>query len=212
VADELMGNYKELEDRIIRTDTNSEGAENFITPIGDEIRWMVFKVKQKAKTNYYDALRGKAAEKAAVEIPDYTHNWPYDFCSVVELAKLDVEVELGRPEDEGISGSPILKGQASELIPPGSALSAASSAASDAGSGGGIVNPPVDGGGGGGGTSAGGPPGGGGAGGNAGGTIGPGVLGTDILEDLDDGYNETAQAGSAGLGGLSTHGNTGDTF
>ena len=133
VADEIMGNYKELEDRIVRTDTNSEGAANFITPVDDEIRWMVFKVKQRAKTNYYDALRGKAAEKAAVEIPDYTHNWPYDFCSLVELAKLDVEIELGRPEDEGISGSPILKGQAPELIPPGSTLSAASAAAAASG-------------------------------------------------------------------------------
>jgi hypothetical protein len=61
----------------------------------EKIQWMVFKVKQKAKTNYYDALTGKSEEAATVETPDYTYNWPYDFCSIVELAKLDSEVQFG---------------------------------------------------------------------------------------------------------------------
>ena len=134
LADEIMGNYKELEDRIIKTDTNTEAAANFITPIDDELRWMVFKVKQKAKTNYYGALSGKEVEANSVNVPDYTHNWPYDFCSIVELAKLDVEVELGSLRDEGISGSPSLLTQASELIPPGSVLSATSAGAGAAAS------------------------------------------------------------------------------
>jgi hypothetical protein len=56
---------------------------------------MVFKVKQKAKTNYYDALVGKEKEAELADIPAYTYNWPYDFCSIVELAKLDSEVQFG---------------------------------------------------------------------------------------------------------------------
>ena len=61
----------------------------------EKIQWMVFKVKQKAKTNYYDALTGKSEEAETVETPDYTFNWPYDFCSIVELAKIDSEVQFG---------------------------------------------------------------------------------------------------------------------
>ena len=39
---------------------------------------------------------GKKQKQTAANIPTHnTHNWPYDFCSIVELAKLDSEVQLG---------------------------------------------------------------------------------------------------------------------
>ena len=36
----------------------------------------------------------------AEAVPDYSYNWPYDFCSLVERAKVDVSVTLKKPEEE----------------------------------------------------------------------------------------------------------------
>ena len=49
---------------------------------------MVFKVKQRAKSNYFEQI-GSTTEAS---VPFYTHNWPYDFFSMVELASVDAEV------------------------------------------------------------------------------------------------------------------------
>ena len=76
--------------------------------IPDNIKWMVFKVKQKAATNYYATTPqtevgtgfsfqqldlGAQVVSAEQELP-YSYNWPYDFFSLVELAKIDVQLEL----------------------------------------------------------------------------------------------------------------------
>ena len=54
----------------------------------EKLQWMVFKVKQRAKSNYFEQI-GSATEAT---VPFYTHNWPYDFFSMVELASVDAEV------------------------------------------------------------------------------------------------------------------------
>ncbi len=89
------------------------------------LRWMVFKVKQRAETLYFKKLYSKQSEikdsttrragGVGQNLPDITvtgieldegfisdlhyltnkgvqYNWPYDFFSIVELAKLDAEV------------------------------------------------------------------------------------------------------------------------
>ena len=53
-----------------------------------QLRWMVFKVKQRAASNYYKQI---GSEQEA-DVPFYTYNWPYDFFSMVELASIDAEV------------------------------------------------------------------------------------------------------------------------
>jgi hypothetical protein len=64
------------------------------------LRWMVFKVKQKAPWNYYE-LTADTTDDARFKfdqfkdnggIPPYSYNWPFDFCSIVELAKIGAEV------------------------------------------------------------------------------------------------------------------------
>ena len=95
MASELMGDWEALKDIMQSGGTLDLDGNDFFTPMNDKVQWMVFKVKQKAKTNYYDALAGKELEALAANIPSYTHNWPYDFCSIIELAKLDSEVQLG---------------------------------------------------------------------------------------------------------------------
>ena len=73
------------------------------------LRWMVFKVKQKANKDYFDlvAPQIKAARKTtALDKPDtdkddeyLQFNWPYDYLSFVELVKLEADV-LYKADDE----------------------------------------------------------------------------------------------------------------
>jgi hypothetical protein len=81
-----------------------------------DIRWMVFKVKQKAKKNYFNMIikdqlnpdntfnKGKAGQigrkdSEKQQSPQYSYNWPYDFFSLVELVKIDASIDIA-PEDE----------------------------------------------------------------------------------------------------------------
>ena len=66
-----------------------------------KLRWLVFKVKQKAKKSYYkktldstddDSFRSGLPGQED-QLPAYSFNWPYDYFSLVELIKLDAEVE-----------------------------------------------------------------------------------------------------------------------
>lgn len=68
----------------------------------EDIRWMVFKVKKKAEIDYskvtFDISDDPAFSKdlytAGQKPKKYSYNWPYDFFSLVELAKVDTEFEL----------------------------------------------------------------------------------------------------------------------
>ena len=79
----------------------------------DDLRWMVFKVKQKAETNYFkmlsesaqeegfkfDVIRNKGVIKDASQFA-YSYNWPYDFFSMIEMIKVDAEVVIKNKKDE----------------------------------------------------------------------------------------------------------------
>jgi len=57
-----------------------------------KIKWMVFKVKRRAKKNYSSKIAsGDASEVVSSTRQHETYNWPYDYFSLVELGKLDVE-------------------------------------------------------------------------------------------------------------------------
>jgi hypothetical protein len=77
-------------------------GENFKLP--PNMRWMIFKVKKKAEWNYFavtedtqDDVRFKFnfANSQEAQTPKYNYNWPYDYFSLVELAKVDVTYEYG---------------------------------------------------------------------------------------------------------------------
>ena len=79
--------------------------------IQPELQWMVFKVKQRAPTNYFDKVisNSKVADNRfdfafdvedRSNIPEFSYNWPYDFFSLVEFAKMDVEVRFSKEESE----------------------------------------------------------------------------------------------------------------
>ncbi len=84
--------------------------------IPSKLRWMVFKIKKKAQKNYFDkvikdhASNGGRFDSSKLtnvgrinsskgSSPKYTYNWPYDFFSLVELVKLDAEIEISNDLD-----------------------------------------------------------------------------------------------------------------
>ncbi len=111
LAHELLGGGSVIKDG--KLDENAEGNE-----LPSSIQWMVFKVKRRAQTKYFDkvvqntgrlpkpalqlaAERDEDKDKRAQgEDPDITYNWPYDFFSLVELVKLDAEVTLANVEND----------------------------------------------------------------------------------------------------------------
>ena len=82
--------------------------------IAEDIHWMVFKVKKRAATNYYDKITnlddGEFDFKFANQdtgFPNITYNWPYDYFSMVELVKLDAEIVM-QPNDGSAVSTPQL--------------------------------------------------------------------------------------------------------
>ena len=70
-------------------------------------RWMLFKVKRKAEKSYFavtadaeDDQRFKFQFGNQEKPPEYNYNWPYDFFSLVELAKMEVDIEIAPKEIE----------------------------------------------------------------------------------------------------------------
>ena len=79
------------------------------------MQWMVFKVKKRAKTNYFDkivatkgttddtsgaSLQGVTVSATGKMDKEITYNWPYDFFSLVELVKIDAEISFANIEND----------------------------------------------------------------------------------------------------------------
>ena len=62
-----------------------------------ELHWMVFKVKKRVATDFERNRRGMVTPHTgalAVTIDEkYSYNWPYDYCSLVELAQIEQNVQ-----------------------------------------------------------------------------------------------------------------------
>ena len=80
----------------------------------EKLMWMVFKVKQRSASNYYkktilrnpevntpqdatDTTQDEFGPNSAIQ-----YNWPYDFFSLVEMVKIDAEVEFGNFKKEDL--------------------------------------------------------------------------------------------------------------
>jgi hypothetical protein len=75
----------------------------FANGLPEGTRWMVFKVKQRAAYDYYEQVRNSSLAKnlpervnvqGAFVNPTYSYNWPYDFFSFVELAKVKADLTI----------------------------------------------------------------------------------------------------------------------
>ena len=64
-----------------------------------DVKFMIFKVKKKAKINYYKMTADSTDDglfpsiQAGKPPSPYSFNWPYDYCSLVETAKVDIEID-----------------------------------------------------------------------------------------------------------------------
>ena len=89
---------------------NTELLEESNLMDNPNLRWMVFKVKQKATKDYYDLIRTtdqgskthSNLDKPETDKDDeyLQFNWPYDYLSFVELVKLEADV-LYKADEEG---------------------------------------------------------------------------------------------------------------
>ena len=72
---------------------------------------MVFKVKKRASSSYFEKMFQRNESRNEGENTNFTvdstgkktnvsFNWPYDFFSMVELIKLDAEVEFSNVDKE----------------------------------------------------------------------------------------------------------------
>ena len=110
-----------LDDRIITTTFNN-------------LKWLVFKVKQRARNNYSgitpdssDDIRiqntqGRARLQAGDDLP-YSYNWPYDYCSLVELGNITADLTLSTSQAKISRGAQTIKGtqvltQENVMLPP----------------------------------------------------------------------------------------------
>lgn len=77
---------------------SSLDKKELLDDLKDKVKWMVFKVKQRAETNYYDNLAESTKKTSALSAEDqlvFGYNWPYDYFSMVEFAKIDATVSYG---------------------------------------------------------------------------------------------------------------------
>jgi hypothetical protein len=91
-------------------------AGEILSELPSKVQWMVFKVKQRANKNYFSNVIndqvnpvGNFNRTLGLDIgrkdstkqfdPEYSYNWPYDFFSLVELVKIDAEVQLNKKKD-----------------------------------------------------------------------------------------------------------------
>jgi hypothetical protein len=95
--------YKAEEDQVVidhKFGPHELFGGNYTTP--ENLRWMIFKVKKKAEWNYFaitenigddNRFKFNFANGEVAQTPDYSYNWPYDYFSLVELAKVDITME-----------------------------------------------------------------------------------------------------------------------
>ena len=81
-------------------------SEDLRKYLGKDLSFIIFKVKKKAKINYFettkdttDDSRFKFDLKGGTQevIPEYSYNWPYDYFSLIENAEVSMEVEMKKP-------------------------------------------------------------------------------------------------------------------
>jgi hypothetical protein len=118
---ELLGEGAQLKVGANRSQELDRKAR--IKELNTQIRWMVFKIKKRAEANYFEKIfernesnitRGKKTTVDSTGAKSNAqYNWPYDFFSLVELVKIDAEVDFAQPDDDaqesGIVAKPIVK-------------------------------------------------------------------------------------------------------
>jgi hypothetical protein len=68
---------------------------------------MVFKVKRKANTDYFEMAKDSREDsrfkfdfKVGKKKPEYNYNYPYDFFSLIEMAKIESGIDIETDPEE----------------------------------------------------------------------------------------------------------------
>ena len=77
-----------IKDSEVLNPTNLSMYDN---KLPENTRFKIFKVKTKGMSSYEELQKKTIGEKAAHRM---NFNWPYDFFSLVEMAKVDVELSF----------------------------------------------------------------------------------------------------------------------
>ena len=98
IADIWQNLPPEIADKFEQKDVVVEETEllDALMNSTENIQWMVFKVKKRAESNYQQYRRSLVSEDIGALQPvvgDYSYNWPYDFFSLVETAKMTVQYD-----------------------------------------------------------------------------------------------------------------------
>jgi len=74
----------------------------------NNLRWKIFKVKKRAKTDYYETLAEKTKTPQYKTGPAgrFSFNYPYDYFSLVELGKLNAELQVENENPEVVKDIP----------------------------------------------------------------------------------------------------------
>jgi hypothetical protein len=90
--------------------------------IDNELKWMVFKVKQRANMNYFSKVAGSDADadpryrtkfkagrtgESENASAKFGFNWPFDFFSMVEMIKLESEIKFA-PQEEDVDSALVI--------------------------------------------------------------------------------------------------------
>ena len=119
LAHELLGGKADLKPgRNTEFELNRQVRKD---KIDSKIRWMIFKVKQRAKTSYFEKIFARnESQESGTKLNKTTlsstgasknasYNWPYDYFSLVELIKMDAEIDFARPDDENQEEKLVIK-------------------------------------------------------------------------------------------------------
>ena len=112
LADIWQGVKPEIANKAVRQEKqiiHDLGPSEFFegNEIPSDIRWMVFKVKRKASADYFEMAKDSREDsrfkfdfKVGKKKPEYSYNYPYDFFSLIEMAKIESGIEIETdPED-----------------------------------------------------------------------------------------------------------------
>ena len=105
VMPEIARNFEAIQEEISHPIDNNNffaTSDKLYEAIQKDLSFLVFKVKRRAETNYYNVTRDSTDDKNFSfkfendqgVVPQYSYNWPYDFFSLVETAKITVDLDL----------------------------------------------------------------------------------------------------------------------
>ena len=91
-----IGNQLQESSATISHPLLTEGS--LLYDLKDKVKWMVFKVKQRAETQYNNLLLSSDNTQDL-----FGYNWPYDYFSLIEFAKMDVSITYGSIEEATVA-------------------------------------------------------------------------------------------------------------